>query len=111
MKIYYRDAFLALPSGTVYCKGGLWHFGGIEIKGDSLEDDWICLNPAWIESRNDDESDQRLEDMMANGASYPMDSAYGRDGCFGDADVFLVFEKPDLEILKELIETAIKVAE
>lgn len=53
----------------------------------------------------------RLDDMLENGASYPMDASYGRDGCFNEADLFLVFERADLVQLGKIVDQAILVAE
>jgi len=57
------------------------------------------------------EWDDKCEQMM-DGESIPMtDDFYGRDGCFDDKDIFLVFEKDDLHKLKSIVDEAIKTQE
>lgn len=111
MKCVNRDDFMKLPAGTIYAKGEPWAFGGLCIKADSLETDWVCLDPAMVESHDPSEMDDRLTDMLVNGASYPMVSSFGRDGYFNMDDIFLVLEKNDLLVLQEYVSQAIAVSE
>ena len=110
MRIYRRKEFLALPPGTIYAKGKPWYFDGINVKADSLGNDWVCLSPMWIEARDDDEQSARLDEMLEAGASYPMASSYGRDGCFDDEEIFLVLEAADLVGLRAIVNAAIEAA-
>lgn len=112
MRIYSRQEFLKLPVGTIYCKGKEWYFDNLCIKGESLlwEDgmgDWYEMDPAWVGGKNSGECFDRLQEMLDKQASYPMQNAECRDGCFEDTDLFLVFEKNDLIILRDYIEQAI----
>ena len=114
MKVYHRKDFMQLPEGTIYSKGKPWYFEGISVKGETLlgEDgpcDWICLGLEWIEARNEDEQWFRLDKMLTEGVSYSMNESYGRDGCFDNDDIFLVFEKEDLLKVKEFVEKAVEV--
>lgn len=111
MKLLNREDFMALPAGTIYAKGtAIASFGSLEIKADSLGGDWVCLDPCYVDGRDPGECDERFEDMLLNGASYPMRSAFGRDGCFEQDAIFLVFEKDDLLQLRKYVEEAIAVA-
>ena len=109
MKIYRRKDFLELPEGTIYAKGKPWFFSYLSVKGKTLSNDWSQLSPMWIEAYDDGEQWRRLDDMLENGASYPMQTSYGRDGCFDDDDLFLVPERDDLEKLRAMIDDAISV--
>ena len=107
MRVVNRKTFLTLPPGTIYCKGVTWAFDSICIKDDSLPSDWVYLNPAWPAAHDSGEAVDMLEKSLETGSSFPCEDAYGRDGCFNDKDVFLIFEKPDLEVFRSYIDRAI----
>lgn len=109
MRVVDRKTFLTLPAGTIYCKGAPWAFDTICIKDDSLANDWIYLNPAWPSAHDSGEAVELLETSIATGSSFPCEDAFGRDGCFNEKDVFLIFEMEDLFSLKNRIETAIDI--
>ncbi len=108
MRVVDRKAFLALPAGTIYCKGEPWAFGSICIKDDSLENDWIYLDPAWPSAFDPGEACALMQASLDGGPSFPCEDAMGRDGCFDDTAVFLIFEKADLETLRSHIDRAIQ---
>lgn len=112
MRIVKRDEFLKLPAGTIFAKGQPMYFESLSVKGDSLPNDFIYRQLVWFESHGDtkDEYDQgrRYDAMVENGASFPINDAYGRDGCFDDDDLFLVYEEADLAVLRDLIDAALK---
>lgn len=108
MRIYTREQFLKLPAGTIYAKGKPWHFDGLNVKADTMGNDFVHLSPMWIEAQDDGEQWDRLDDMLKNGASYPMAESYGRDGCFDDEEIFLVPERKDLEALRGMIDAALE---
>src|SRR6185312_16833490 len=107
MRVVNRKAFLILPVGTIYCKGVPWAFEGLCIKGDSLSNDWIYLHPAWAAAHDSGAAMGLLETSLETGSLFACENAYGRDGCFDDKEVFLIFEKPDLEALRGHIDRAI----
>jgi hypothetical protein len=107
MRVVDRKTFLTLPAGTIYCKGVPWAFDGLCIKGDSLENDWIFLDPAWPSAHDSGEAADLLDASLADGSSFACETAYGRDGCFDDSDVMLIFEKGDLLALRSMIDIAI----
>jgi len=113
MKILSRADFMELPAGTIYAKGQPWCFGNINIKGDTIYTpkpiDWCYLDPCWIEAHDSGEAGDRLDEMAATGASYPMQESFGRDGCFDDDDLFLVFERDDLVSLLDHVSNALTV--
>lgn len=106
MKIYSRSAFLQLPEGTLFCKGKPWYWGTLMLKGESLPNDFIYRDLCWVDAESSSEATEAFEEMLTQGVSVPMESAYGRDGCFDNDDIFLVFEEPDLEQLSEIIDNA-----
>jgi len=108
MRVYTRSDFLKLPAGTVYCQGERWYFGGLTFKGESLDNDWYQVNPAWVDGKDSTECFERLEEMLNNRMSYPMQGDECRDGLF-DANLFLVLEKDDLLQLREWIDVAVRV--
>lgn len=110
MRIIDRKAFLALPAGTIYCKGVRWAFDGLCVKGDSLANDWIYLDPAGPSAQDSGEAVDLLETSLATGSSFAGEDAMGRDGCFSEDAVFLIFEADDLLTLKSHIEAAISLA-
>jgi hypothetical protein len=118
MRIYTRREFLKLPEGTVYASGKEWYFEGPKIKGktiwfDDIENDihdFYEQDFNWVEGKDSGECFDRLADMLATGSSYPMQNSICRDGMFDPDDLFLVYEKADLEILKAYIEEAIELA-
>jgi hypothetical protein len=114
MKIYKREEFMKLPKGVMYCKGQPWYFEDLSIKGETLvhggeNADFCTQGTSWIESSGSDQAVKRLDEMLESGVSYPIETDGGRDGCFDDDDLFLVYEKSDLLILKSFIDQAINI--
>jgi hypothetical protein len=109
MRVVDRKSFLALPPGTIYCKGVRWAFDAMCIKDDSLENDWIYLNMAWPSARDSGAAVDLLDKSLETGSSFACEDAFGRDGCFDDDAVFLIFEMDDLLALKNRVETAIDI--
>lgn len=111
MRIVSRAEFMKLPAGTLFAKGKPMYFGSLCVKGDSLESDWIDRQLVWFEEHGStgDEFDQghRWDEMVENGASFPMHTGYGRDGCFDNEDLFLIYERDDLLELRSVIDAAL----
>ncbi|EKF43300.1 hypothetical protein NA8A_04693 [Nitratireductor indicus C115] len=117
MRVYSRRAFLLLPEGVLFCKGVKWAFGELLVKGETLrlkEDypgDFFYRNLCDIQSFDGGEWFGRLEAMLDDNASFPIQECYQRDGCFNEEDVFLVFELDDLRCLRELIDKALDLSD
>jgi len=96
MKVYNRKDFMALPEGVIFCKGKPWYWETLCVKGDTLTSDFLdtCLQS--IEAHDSGEQCNRYDRMLELGESYPMNDSCGRDGCFDDEDLFLVYEPDDL---------------
>lgn len=105
---------MKLPEGIFYAKGEKWYFGDIMMKGETVSNegrniDWYQSSFNWVDGNDTGECIYRLEEMKNNGASYPMQDNICRDGMFEDTEIFLVYEKSDLEKLKEYIQRAIEI--
>jgi hypothetical protein len=111
MRVVDRKTFLTLPAGTFYCKGERWVFDSICIKDDSLANDWYYLNPAWPAAQDSEEAFDLLDKSLDSGISFPCEDATGRDGCFDETDIFLVFEADDLKALRGHIDRALSVGQ
>lgn len=116
MRVMNRAEFLKQPAGIWYAKGKPWAFDGLQIKEDSIPaagtGDWFYLDPCWIDSGGVNSIDDayRMDEMLETGESSPMEEAITRDGCFDQADVFLVFGRSDLKKLMEKLAEAIVVS-
>lgn len=110
MKIVDRKTFLAMPAGTVFAKYQPCYFEGLEIKGDSLSNDY-CFQQIVdaLEVHDSGEFGDKLFESQEKGTSVPMDFyCQGRDGGFDDMQLFAVFEKQDVEALIERLRTAVR---
>ena len=109
MKVLNRSQFLQMPIGTFYSKGEEWCFSGFCIKGETLYDnngvpiDFFYQELIDIDSFDSSEHADRLEFSLKKGISYPINKSSGRDGRFDEKEIFLIFEKEDLEYIKSLI--------
>ena len=109
MRCVDRKTFLMLPAGTIYCKGEQWVFEGLCIKGDTVNEvDWYEHDPAWVDADDSGQAFDRLEMMLKNGVSFPMQGSECRDGMFDEDAIFLIFERDDLRQLGAAIKTAIE---
>ena len=121
MKLMRRAEFLRQHEGTIYAKGGEMYFDGLAVKAETIglsvaadghvSGDWVYLDPCWIEAAGAEETFARLAEMLETGSSSPMAESYGRDGGFDQDAIFLVFERPDLERLRSLVDAAIAASE
>jgi hypothetical protein len=101
---------MKLPAGTIYAKGKPWYFEELIVKGETFGNDWATLQLVDIKSDGTEDWIEKLETMKEIPASsYPINDAYGRDGCFDNYDIFLVYEKNDLEVLRGYIDCAMTI--
>jgi hypothetical protein len=104
MKIYNKKDFLKLPPGSFFAKGIKWVMDGFCIKGDTISDcDFYYLNLVNIDAFNTEQLFDRYEEMLTNGISYPINEDGERDGTNNDEEIFLVFERKDLEVIVKSI--------
>ena len=106
MKLLNLNQFITLPAGTIYKKNS---GNELEIKGDWVSDDGRDWSSTLFAANCGDNQDTYIGLMI--GESYPIKTGYyGRDGCFMDDEQFLIYEKWDLEQLRQIIDRAIAVA-
>lgn len=114
MKVITRDKFLDYPEGTIFAKGKEWYFDNLCIKGVTFpadEDycgDFLYLDTSWPDAWDSGKAIDLLAEAIETGKSFECEKGYSRDGMFDLEDLFLVYEKDDLEFLKEQIENAIR---
>jgi hypothetical protein len=101
-----RQEFLRLPTGTLFSPMlQKWVFGELSVKGETLDlgnevGDFLELGLNWIDGTDTGEVCDRLDAMLADSSvSYPLQSAYGREGLFDNDMVYLVYEKADVAAL------------
>lgn len=111
MKIVKRSEFLKLPAGTLFAEYEPCVFGCLEIKGDSLSNDWF--EQRIVDAIDANDSGQ-FADMLFNaeksGASLPMNFyCEGRNGAFEPPErLYAVFERQDVEALIERLQDAVR---
>lgn len=104
MRIIKLREFLSMPVGTLYSKYRHTVFDELQIKGESLANDFFYQDIVGaIDSRGDWDLSAKLHAAAETGISLPMDfNCQGRDGCFDpDSQMFAVWERQDVEALIE----------
>lgn len=109
MRIVDRKTFLSLPANTVYCTYQPCYFGPIEIKGDSLANDWFLQSLDTVKGDSCDERTDILEAAELRGEAFQFDfECEHRDGCFEDKDLYAVWENDDILSLISRLQECIK---
>lgn len=111
MRIVNRLEFMELPPGTLYKKFTTpYAFEDVMVKFDSLpyrengDGDFVCMELGSIENDGTEQYLNRLDEMMGTEAYYPLDlDCAGRDGCFEDDAMFLIYERDDIIKLRDFI--------
>lgn len=103
MRIVNRKEFISMPSGTVYSHYMPQVSEGLMIKGDTWTNDWLYQDLLFnVEGGSSDEASDKLTDAEENGTSFKLDLDCGsRDGMFDEDQLFMVYEKSDIERLIE----------
>jgi len=109
MRVLRCKDFLDLPAGTLYCKGAEWHFGDMQVKGETFDNDWFTRTLNWPLAQDTGEAINKLETSLNGGSGFSLEDAESRDGCFDPDALFLVYEEKDLRELKEVIDRAVHV--
>jgi hypothetical protein len=106
MKIVDRKTFLALPPETLFSKYGgpeSCVIGELLIKGETWTNDFLYQEI--VDSVNTDsggDAYEIIERAEKSGESFAMDfNCLSRDGLFDQDQLFLVWEKADVDALKE----------
>jgi hypothetical protein len=111
MRLMKRQEFMQLPPGTLFSPMlQKWVFGELSIKGETWDlgnevGDFLELGLNWIDGDDTGQVCDRLDEMLADSSvSYPLQSAYGREGLFDNTMVYLVYEPADVAaLLSELV--------
>lgn len=112
MKVFNRTEFMKLPEGTFFAKVPTpVIIDGLHIKGDTMGTDWAHLSVVDWQANDTGDWIDRYHRMAEDGISVPSNDMYGRDGSFTPTDMFLVFEREDLELLRAWIDAALTLPE
>ena len=110
MRIVDRKTFLSLPGNTLFSTYDPQVFGPLEIKGESLSNDYYVQDIASaVESISDQDECDILDDALLTGRPFRMDfHCEGRDGCFNDKELYAVWENDDVLSLISRLQECIK---
>lgn len=116
MKIVNREAFLALPAGTIYSEYEPSFFTGLFVKTSSpgyFTDDYG--EQELIGNVKADSSEERfgiLDEAEANGVPFALDFHSGsRNGMYEGKQLYAVYEKADIEGLISVLQDCLPFAE
>lgn len=102
MKIINKGEFLKLPEGTLYCEYEPCTVSRPLIKGESLmvSNDYCESEITDIYFDSTGDMFDKYGEMEKEGKSYPLElHCYGRNGMFNDKQLFIIYEKIDIELL------------
>ena len=101
MKIVSLEQFLKYPEGTIYSKYKPCYMDGLYVKADSTETgDWVCMT--LIDPIAGDHHDACRKMESGGDVSYESDY-YGRDGCFDDEQMFMVYNYEDTDAMMKIL--------
>lgn len=109
MKIVNRKEFLSMPDGTLFRKHEPDIFHDIQIKVDSSENDFVCIDFDWVKANNSRQDDSEIL-ALAREKGKPFKFDYEmtyRDGTYED-EWFAVYEKEDIEELINVLQNLIE---
>lgn len=110
MRIVNLDKFIKLPAGTVFSKYTPYVFGSLHIKRDVNERNFSSSYLLEVDASDDGERSNLLE-AAELGSSFKLDLEYcGRDGLFKEDQLFIVYEKEDVEQLMTTMYKCLKTA-
>lgn len=114
MRVINRDAFLAMPAGTLFSKYEPCITEGFGIKGRTISHEGrpidFCEQDLLMPIACVDGNDMagKLEASELSGESVAIDLAcQGRDGCFDDDQLFLVWDQEDVQSLIARLQRAL----
>ncbi len=115
MKIVDLKTFLTLPENTVFCKiPELYLIEDINIKHANRGDkDWFYWSLNNVEWGDAEEFINRMDDMVKNGASYPLsdlEDSVDHDGLYDENPLFLIYEKEDIQAIIDKLTKCLEVA-
>lgn len=102
MRIVDRKTFLSLPGKTLYRKFEPDIYGDLEIKGETLNNDYqVVYSCGFIKGCKDCSDTSDAHDIaVQEGSDYRFDiDTYSRDGMFDKDQLFAVYDNEDIEQL------------
>ncbi len=96
-----------MPKGTLFSKYRPIVFEELQIKGDTWDGDFVCLDLHSF-SDHDDAFDLLSKNSISGESFDPKFGVCGRDGLFEHDQLFAVWEKEETEKLIELLKTTLK---
>lgn len=106
MKILSFRDFLELPAGTIFSYYEPCSFSDILIKGQSLENDFVCQSLIAPVACSDSTGFATQCDKAESGENVPLDfDCAGREGMFNDAQLYAVYSDEDIVGLIRAIES------
>jgi hypothetical protein len=113
MHIIKQSEFVKLPAGVFYMHYEPCNFGDLRIKGDTRsQNDWHFTPTDTIDSFDTGQWLERLDDMVRNGASYPLDfeANLTRHGMYDpDDSLIAVLDRTDVVGLIALLNKSLEV--
>ncbi len=94
-KIIDRKAFLNMPANTIYREYAPHIMGDVMIKGDSLDNDFWAQD---LDNTKTDDLCGMIEMLESGNVEFDLDCE-SRDAMFNDDQLYLIYEKKDVEQL------------
>ena len=94
-KIINKQAFLKMPVNTIYREYQPCIMGDLEIKGDSLDNDFWVQD---LSNTNTDDVCSMVKMLESGNVEFDLDCE-SRDGGFNDDQLYLIYDKKDVEQL------------
>lgn len=115
MRIVDRKTFLSLPKGSLYQKYKPAITGSINIKDDNSGDnDWFYQAIDGVTSINCDNTTDMfvaLQNAVDKGSHFDLDlDCCSRDGCYEEDQLFMIWEKKDIQMLIDRLQVAVNEA-
>ena len=102
MRVLSRKEFLAMPSGTVYSRFDPNVVTGLEVKLDSIPDDWFYISfIGAVPGTDSGEVDSNLTVMESEDVK--IDPFQIRDGLFDMDAQFITYTKYDVEEIVRIL--------
>jgi hypothetical protein len=112
MRIVGLKEFLTLPPWTMFRKYQPCYTEDLMWKQDSLGgSDFVYTTASMPHGGDSIEVFGRCDDMEENGASYPIEDFTARDGCFVQDQLFMIYEKADIEVVARYVANALEAIE
>jgi len=99
VKLLNRAEFLAMPENTLFSDYDNGDIQGLNIKGESLSNDF-CYGDIVFSVKNNGDDVFEVIDDMEQGKSFPVDlDCYAREGLFDNSLQYVVWENDDIKAL------------